>query len=132
MIVAIVVAWLAVGLSLTMTLAWAIALRTGRSGWIDAIWSFAIGGAGIIAALTPLRFGNTPTTRQIVVAVLAAIWSLRLGLHIAQRTAAAAGDDPRYAQLREEWGDAFRPRLLLFLQIQADRKSTRLNSSHRR
>jgi steroid 5-alpha reductase family enzyme len=118
MIVAIVVAWLAVGLSLTMTLAWAIALRTGRSGWIDAIWSFAIGGAGIIAALTPLRLGDTPTTRQIVVAVLAAIWSLRLGLHIVQRTA-GAGDDPRYAKLREEWGDAFRPRLLLFLQIQA-------------
>lgn len=109
---------LAVALSATMTFAWAVALRTGRSGWIDAIWSFAIGTAGVAAALAPLQPGNTPTSRQIVTAALAAIWSLRLGLHIVQRTR-GGGDDPRYAKLREEWGQDFRRRLLLFLQIQA-------------
>jgi steroid 5-alpha reductase family enzyme len=118
MAVALLVAGLAAGLSLTMICAWATALRTGRSGWIDAIWSFAIGVAGVLAALAPLRPGETQTARQIVVAVLAAIWSLRLGLHIVKRTA-SGGDDPRYAKLREEWGAAYRGRLLLFLQIQA-------------
>jgi steroid 5-alpha reductase family enzyme len=107
----------ALGLSVAMMAAWAVATRSGRSGWIDAIWSFAIGSAGVVAALVPLAPGE-PTTRQIVVAGMAAVWSLRLGWHIARRTM-GGGDDPRYAWLREEWGAAFRPRLLLFLQIQA-------------
>jgi steroid 5-alpha reductase family enzyme len=111
-------AGLAIGLALVMTGAWVIVVRTGKSGWIDAIWSLAVGAAGIVAALIATGSG-TPTTRQIVVAALAAIWSLRLGLHIAQRTVSGGGDDPRYAKLREEWGDAFPRRLLLFLQIQA-------------
>jgi steroid 5-alpha reductase family enzyme len=49
---------------------------------------------------------------------MAAVWSLRLGGHIARRTIGGS-DDPRYAWLRKEWGAAFRPRLFLFLQIQA-------------
>ena len=28
-------------LSLVMSIAWAIAIRSGKSGWVDAIWSFA-------------------------------------------------------------------------------------------
>jgi steroid 5-alpha reductase family enzyme len=103
--------------SLSMALAWRIALSTGRSGWIDAIWSFAVGLGGAAAALVTV--GNEPTTRQFLVACLALIWSLRLGIHIALRTARGGGDDPRYAQLKKEWGSDFRNRLFWFLQIQA-------------
>ena len=117
MTMALLLITLAVGLSVAMTGAWAIVVGGGRSGWIDAIWSFAIGTAGLLAALAPLASGES-TTRQIVVAALAAVWSLRLGWHIARRTM-GGGDDPRYAWLRQEWGAAFRSRLLLFLQIQA-------------
>jgi steroid 5-alpha reductase family enzyme len=53
-----------------------------------------------------------------MVAGMVALWALRLGGHIALRTA-GHGDDPRYAQLRREWGDRFSARLFLFLQIQA-------------
>jgi steroid 5-alpha reductase family enzyme len=109
---------LAVGLALAMACAWAIVVRTEKSGWIDAIWSFAIGLAGIAAALLPAG-PATLTVRQVVVAALAATWSLRLGLHIARRTIGGSGDDPRYARLREEWGGAYRRQLFLFLQIQA-------------
>ena len=108
---------LAVCLSLTMAGAWLVALRTGRSGWIDAIWSFATGGFGAAAALLPFAGGDIPA-RQVLVAALALFWSLRLGIHIAIRTA-HGGDDPRYRQLREEWGSTFRSRLFWFLQIQA-------------
>lgn len=118
MAVALLIVGLAVGLSLTMAGAWTIALHTGRSGWIDAIWSFAIGVAGVAAALVPLHPDEPPTVRQIIVALLAGIWSLHLGLHIVQRTA-GGGDDPRYARLREEWGGAYRRRLFLFLEVQA-------------
>ena len=47
-----------------------------------------------------------------------AIWSLRLGTHILRRTL-KGGDDPRYAQLKEEWGDRYRSQLFVFLEIQA-------------
>ncbi|KQZ14832.1 hypothetical protein ASD44_12715 [Mesorhizobium sp. Root554] len=109
---------LAVLLSATMAAAWLAAIRTGRSGWIDAIWSFAVGAGGVAAAFLPLEGDASWTVRQWVVAALAGFWSLRLGLHILARTA-GGGDDPRYAQLRAEWGTNFRRRLFWFLQIQA-------------
>lgn len=117
MTLAALLAALAVGLSATMAGAWAVALATGRAGWIDAIWSFAVGLAALPAALLPLGPGQ-PAARQIAVAALAAAWSVRLGWHIARRTV-GGGDDQRYARLREEWGGAFRRRLFLFLQVQA-------------
>ncbi len=46
------------------------------------------------------------------------LWALRLGTHIALRTI-GAGEDPRYAALARQWGEAFPRRLWLFLQIQA-------------
>ncbi len=112
---------LAVSLSAVMALAWAAALATGKSGWVDAIWSFGVGGAGVFAALVPwgAPIGDgEPTARSLLVAAMVGAWSLRLGLHIAQRTI-RGGDDPRYAFLREQWGEGFRGRLFWFLQIQA-------------
>ncbi|WP_027040300.1 DUF1295 domain-containing protein [Mesorhizobium ciceri] len=105
-------------LSLAMSAAWAIAIRSGKSGWVDAIWSFAVGAAGIAMALVPLPGWQQSATRPVIVALLAAIWSIRLGLHISARTL-SGGDDPRYAQLRGEWGEDFPRRLFLFLQVQA-------------
>lgn len=117
MTAAIVLVALAVCLSATMAGAWLVALWTGRSGWIDAIWSFATGVFGAAAALIPLA-DTEISTRQVLVAGLALVWSLRLGIYIAERTA-LGGDDPRYKQIREEWGNAFKTRLFWFLQIQA-------------
>ncbi|WP_315928374.1 DUF1295 domain-containing protein [Mesorhizobium sp. SP-1A] len=108
---------LAACLSATMIGAWLIAILTGRSGWIDAIWSFATGAFGAAAAMIPLA-NSQISMRQMLVAILALFWSLRLGLHISIRTA-RGGDDPRYKQLREEWGGSFKRRLFWFLQIQA-------------
>lgn len=108
---------LAICLSLIMTGAWQVALRTGRSGWIDAIWTLATGLGGAAAAV--LSFPDAEITRrQILVATMAILWSLRLGSHIVIRTA-QGGDDPRYRQLREDWGNAYAARLFWFLQIQA-------------
>lgn len=106
----------AIFLAGAMAGAWAIRLRSGQSGWVDAIWSAAVGMGGAMLALYP--FGDI-TPRQWLCATLVALWSARLASHIARRTASAKGDDPRYAALRREWGDAFPRRLFLFLQIQA-------------
>jgi steroid 5-alpha reductase family enzyme len=105
----------AIVLSAGMGVAWLVAERTGRSGWIDAIWTFATGLAGIVLALLPVSPGGL---RPLLVAGLAAFWSLRLGFHIAWRTT-RGGDDPRYRQLRIEWSDKASRRLFWFLQVQA-------------
>ena len=47
-----------------------------------------------------------------------AIWSLRLGIHIAVRTAGIT-DDPRYAAFAREWGVDSPRRMFVFLQNQA-------------
>lgn len=117
MTLALAVVGLAVCFSLTMSGAWLVALTTGRSSWIDVIWSLATGFYGAAAALLPF-FDGEISNRQTLVAVLALGWSLRLGLHIAAR-AVRGGDDPRYLQLRKDWGADHNGRLFWFLQIQA-------------
>lgn len=100
-------------MALAMVVAWGVRMRTGQSGWIDAIWSSTVGAAGLVTAV-----GATGGGRRWLIAGLLVAWSGRLALHIAERTRGAA-DDPRYAELAREWGDAFGVRLFLFLQIQA-------------
>ena len=116
MAMALVLALLAIFLAAAMATAWLIVDRSGRSGWADATWSLSVGVAGVAGALAPFSSGTTP--RQVVVAGLVALWSLRLGVHIAARTH-KGGDDPRYQALKEEWGEDRRRRLFWFLQVQA-------------
>jgi steroid 5-alpha reductase family enzyme len=108
---------IAVSLSILMTGAWLLQQRTGNSGWVDTIWTFALGLVGAAAALWPIE-GAAPNARQWLVAALVTLWSLRLGLHIAIRTAGIA-DDPRYAAFAKEWGIDAPRRMFVFLQNQA-------------
>ncbi len=105
------------GLAVVMAGAWLAQRLTRNSGWVDVIWSFATAAAGVIYALTPVD-GAMPSPRQWLIAVLAAAWGLRLGLHIVGRTLHGA-EDSRYAQFRRDWGAAFESRMFWFLQIQA-------------
>ncbi|HEY4199590.1 MAG TPA: DUF1295 domain-containing protein [Devosiaceae bacterium] len=107
-----------VGLCLVMAAAWLVAIRTGKAGWVDVIWSYGIGVAGVFGALVPLGGTAGMQPRSWLVAGAVAIWSLRLGSYILMRTL-DGGNDPRYAQLQQDWGDRFASRLFAFLQIQA-------------
>ena len=91
----------ALGLFAVMTAAWWIQQFSGRSGLVDTFWTFGVGGSAVVAALLPLS--GRVSVRQIFVAALAAIWSLRLGSHIVRRNG-LNGDDPRYRHMIEEWG----------------------------
>ncbi len=104
-------------LSLVMASAWWVQKKTGNSGWVDVTWSLGVGGIACIAALWPLAAG-WPHWRQLVVAMLAAAWCVRLGWHIATRTRAAT-DDPRYRTLIIQWGSDAAHRMFWFLQSQA-------------
>ena len=113
----VALAVIAVSLSILMAGAWVVQQRTGNSGWVDTIWTFSVGLVGAASALWPIANG-APNARQWLVASLAAIWSLRLGAHIAVRTVGIP-DDPRYAAFAQEWGIAAPRRMFLFLQNQA-------------
>jgi len=79
-------AGIAVSLAILMAMAWVVQQRTGNSGWVDTIWTFSLGRVGAGSALWPVA-GASPNARQWLVAALVLIWSLRLGAHIASRTA---------------------------------------------
>lgn len=101
-------------LAAAMAGAWGVHRVTGNSGWIDTIWTFAVG----LAALLALALLPAETSRRLLLAVLVAAWSARLGLHILARTRKTT-DDPRYARLMQQWGPHAPLRLFLFLQLQA-------------
>src|SRR5579872_2280628 len=108
---------IAASLSILMMGAWVAQQRTGNSGWVDTIWTFSVGLVGAAGALWPLA-GGIPNPRQWLVATLVAIWSLRLGSHVAIRSAGIS-DDPRYAAYAKDWGADAPRRMFLFLQNQA-------------
>jgi steroid 5-alpha reductase family enzyme/acetyl esterase/lipase len=111
----ILVIALAAALSVIMSVAWVVWRHSRNSGWVDTIWTFGLGATGYIAALT---IPGPMTTRRILVALLIGSWSLRLGLHIARRTARIV-DDPRYAKLLREWGAKAPRQMFVLLQKQA-------------
>src|ERR1700730_10921887 len=107
---------IAASLRRTSAIAWLAQQRTGNSGWVDTIWTFSVGLVGAGSALWPID-GSAPDARQWLVAALVAIWSLRLGSHIAARTAGIT-DDPRYAAFAKEWGVDSPRKMFIFLQNQ--------------
>lgn len=106
-----------IALSAIMTIAWQVQRSTGHTGWIDVCWTFGTGLVAALGSVAPLQAGG-PSQRQILVAMLIAFWSLRLGGHIVLRTR-DVGDDPRYRDLIKQWGANANLRMFLQLQSQA-------------
>jgi steroid 5-alpha reductase family enzyme len=103
-------------LSLMMAGGYILAMQSGNGGWADTVWTFGVG----LAALASITFlaGSDPVLRHWLVAALAGLWSLRLGVYLFGRTLGKA-EDARYADLKREWGADHPRRLFLFLQAQA-------------
>jgi steroid 5-alpha reductase family enzyme len=99
-----------------MSAAWLTVRATNNGGWIDVFWTFGTGLAGVVAALCP--WAGPPSARQVLVACLVALWSLRLGSYIALRVAKGA-EDVRYATLKKEWGADFLRKLFGMAIVQA-------------
>lgn len=96
--------------------AWGIQQRTGNSGWIDVVWTLALGTSGLIGAMA--AFTSDVTNRQLMIAAIVLIWAFRLAGHIAFRTQHIL-DDPRYAKMQKDWGDKARVKMFGLLQAQA-------------
>jgi steroid 5-alpha reductase family enzyme len=113
----VALAVIVIALCVIMAGAWLVQQRTGNSGWVDTIWTFGLGATGLAAALFPLG-GDGLSLRQGVTAAFIVCWSLRLGLHIAQRSKGVT-DDPRYAEMARGWGADAPRRMFWLLQKQA-------------
>ena len=116
MIVPILLA--AIILILVMSGAWAFQKRVGNAGWVDVFWTFGLGFAGLMVSLMPIPGTGGLTSRQLLVALMVAIWSVRLGSHLANRVS-HHDEDVRYAGFRKDWGADFQRRIFWFLMIQA-------------
>jgi steroid 5-alpha reductase family enzyme len=102
------------GAWVAMIWAWLRQRRTGEADVVDVVWTAGLGGAAIAWALLLDPF---PAPRRMLVAGIAAAWSLRLSLHLLER-ARRPGEDGRYAALRRRWGDAASWKFLLFFLAQ--------------
>jgi steroid 5-alpha reductase family enzyme len=107
---------MSLALSAIMAGAWLIQQRSGNFGWVDTIWTFGIGMTGAAGAL--VSFGGEWQALQFLVASFAGVWALRLGVHIASRSAKIP-NDPRYAEKIKAWGSDAPRQMFWFLQIQA-------------
>lgn len=71
--------------------AFAVGHRIRRYNVVDVIWGLGFVGIGVIA----LVLGGGDLTRRIVLAVVVAVWGLRLSWHMHVKTR-GHGEDPRY------------------------------------
>ena len=92
------VAILWAGAALAMTAGWAWQVRRENAGIVDLIWTGGIGAAAVWYAAV-LDGAALP---RALVALLGALWSLRLAAHLAPRVLNGA-EDGRYHQLRLHW-----------------------------
>lgn len=102
-----------------MSAGWLTVRATDNGGWTDVFWTFGTGASLAMAALTPqAEGGHASSWRHIMVAALAATWSVRLGYYIAIRVARGA-EDVRYTALKAEWRGSFMMRMFALLIAQA-------------
>jgi len=93
--------------------AWWLQLRTRNAGLVDPIWAFTLGLLAVIYAAA----GSAPPATRLALGIMGASWGLRLGLHLWLRNAGKP-EDFRYAQFREQWGEAADRNMFWFFQFQ--------------
>ena len=57
-------------LAVLMTVAWRIEQRTGNSGWVDFVWTSAMGLTGIVGATAMLSFSELSSRQVLIVALV--------------------------------------------------------------
>lgn len=90
-----------VGVALAQALAWAHQQRTSNASIVDVVWALGLGAAAVWIAST----GSGALLPRTLLASLAGLWALRLGLYLLRR-GRNASEDGRYAHLRRLWGKA--------------------------
>jgi steroid 5-alpha reductase family enzyme len=99
-----------------MFCAWVWATRIHNASVVDGFWSFNFAVIAIIIWFV----ADGDETRKAITCLLAALWSLRLGIHLAIRIGSHLGEEEgRYKQLRKEWSNNVNLKFFIFFQAQA-------------
>jgi len=99
---------------LMMFLLWLLHLRMHNAGIVDIGWAFGLG----VLALLYGTLGRAPVIPRATLALLASLWSLRLGIHLYHRVIGKP-EEGRYQQLRSAWPTGTAWKFLLFFEAQA-------------
>jgi len=84
-----------------MVALWLLSLRLSDASIADVFWGLGFAAVG----LASLALGS-PSPRALLLAAMAALWGLRLALHLARRWR-GKGEDRRYQAMRRTWGPRF-------------------------
>ena len=106
------IAW--VVMSALMITLWFVQKRTHNAAIVDIAWSF---GTALCAIWFAWGASGDPH-RRILVATIAGIWGLKLGVYLGMRLI-GAHEDRRYAMMREKWGDKTQLWMFIVFQLQA-------------
>jgi len=98
-----------------MGLLWVWYRRGGDAGLVDVAWGLGVGRLGPWFCWCA---SSGDPTRRVVLALLVALWGLRLAAHILRRLQRLAGDG-RYDALHAAWGERAPWYFLGFFQLQA-------------
>jgi steroid 5-alpha reductase family enzyme len=102
-----------------MALTFLVARRLNNYGIVDVVWSAGFSGLAVLYYLATPRVAASDGIRYEVITLLAVLWSLRLGLHLAVRVSKHHPvEDVRYARLRELWGARTAWKMFGFFQLQ--------------
>lgn len=94
---------------------WLVQQRTRVAGIVDVGWA---GSFALVVALFAWR-ATTPPAAWLPIAIVVAVWSLRLTGYLLARGAARAPEEGRYADLRRRWAPHAARRFFVFFQAQA-------------
>lgn len=106
--------WTWAGAAGLMLGVWLYCQAMRNAGYVDVAWAFGIGVAVLIAGTV---LGGDPA-RRWGVALLAAGWSFRLGMHLFKRIH-GHDEDGRYQAMREYFGGKAGLAFFVFFQMQA-------------
>jgi steroid 5-alpha reductase family enzyme len=108
------IGWLGVAGMMAVLWFWQRARRDATV--VDVGWTLGFGLVALLGAV----FGSGEPARRWLVGMVAAVWSLRLGLHLLlSRILGHPQEDGRYRALRTKWGDRAQPYFFVFFQAQA-------------
>lgn len=99
--------------ALVMSGVWWWQRRTSNAGFVDVAWAALLG----LAAIYYATVGSGALLPRLLIAVLAATWGFRLGLHLLKRVLHEP-EDGRYAHLRSHW-QGHQGKFFGFFQLQA-------------
>jgi steroid 5-alpha reductase family enzyme len=99
-----------------MALVWLWSYKIKNAGVVDIFWSYNFPVIAIILYL----FAPGYEPRKLLICTMAVVAGLRLGTHLAIRIVKHLyEEEPRYAQIRKEWGKNAEPKMFGFFQMQA-------------